>query len=526
MAVDSSTGINLLGFEIKRKVPKDAPSSFVPPVNEDGSQYVNSGAGHYSYSLDIDPSSIKNDNDLISKYREVSLVADLDIAIDEIVNEVIVYDDQKQTVELDFTEEFLEKYSKSTQEKVKEEFQNILNMLNFDVAGSDIVKKWYVDGRIVFHKVIGENPKNGILELRPIDAIKIKKVVELKKDRDPKTGTELIKGQDEYFVYSQNGLTATSGSAMASGIKIAKDAIAYVTSGLQDPSTGMTIGHLHKAIRPFNQLRLMEDSSVIYKLVRAPARRVFYIDTSGMPRTKAEQYVKDVMARYKNKQTYDAKTGQLTDEKKHLSILEDFWLPRSTGGKSTEITTLDGSGTFSDMTDVQYFQTKLYQALNIPVSRMQGSQPFNLGRSNEITRDEVKFAKFVSKLRKRFNFLFMDILRTQLILKGIATSDDWAEIKEHIKIKYLEDNYYAELKESEIFQNRLQNALQADALVGKYFDRRYVQRELLKMTQDDIDAIEEGQAEDLEKTAKETQTMAAAQIPQEQPQGEVNGPNQ
>lgn len=521
MAVDSN-GINLFGYQIKKKA-ESLPASFVPPVNEDGSQYVNSGAGHYSYALDIDPASLKNDIDLISKYREISITADMDLAIDEIVNEILVHDDQKQSVEIDFTEEFLEKYSKSTQEKIKEEFQSVIRMLNFEVGGSDIIRRWYVDGRIVYHKVLGDNPKKGIVELRPIDALKIKKVVELKKERDP-SGVEIIKGQDEYFIYSQSGLVTSGYDQSKMGLKIAKDSIVYVTSGLQDPNTGMTIGHLHKAIRPFNQLRLMEDSSVIYKLVRAPARRVFYIDTSGMARTKAEQYVKDVMARYKNKQVYNAKTGELTDEKKHLSILEDFWLPRANGGKGTEITTLDGSGSFTDMSDVQYFQTKLYQSLNIPVSRMQAGQAFNLGRSNEISRDEVKFSKFISKLRKRFDFLFMDILKNQLILKGIASVDDWDEIKDHLKINYIQDNYYAELKESEIFQNRLQNALQADSLVGKYFDRRYVQRELLKLTQDDIDRIEEGQTEDLNKNAREAQTMASAQIPQEQQtQGEENG---
>ena len=345
-------GWNLFGFEIKKKVDKSEPQSFVPEINEDGGTHVtvNSGAAYNSYSIDLDPSSVKDEIELVRKYREISLVSDIDIAVDEIVNELLIYDEYKPPLEIDFTEDFAKSYSEKTKNVIKEEFENILSMMNFNTMGSDVVRSWYVDGKLAYHKVIvKDKPKNGIVELRPIDVAKMKRVIEIQKEKDPQTGVDIIKGQQEYFVYSEAGFVGNE----KMGLKIAKDAIAYVTSGVIDKTTGMVLSYLHKAIRPMNQLRMMEDSEVIYRMGRAPQRRVFYIDTNGMARTKAEQYIKDVMARYKNKQVYDVATGTVSDSKKHLSILEDFWLPRANGGKGTEITTLDGGGCLAMDTKVK-----------------------------------------------------------------------------------------------------------------------------------------------------------------------------
>ena len=503
-------GWNLFGFQIKRKEEDIGDNkSFVPQIEEDGGvQVTASGAAYNSYSIDLDPSSVKNEVDLIVKYRELSLVADIDLAIDEIVNEVIVYDDQKQPVDLDFTEKFTKAYSVQTKDIIKEEFDNILSMLSFSTQGSDIIRTYYVDGRLAYHKVISkENTKNGIVELRPIDSVKLKKVVEIKKEKDQRTGVDIVISQDDYFVYSDKGFTGNENL----GLKIAKDSIAYVTSGVVDKTSGMVLSYLHKAIRPMNQLRMMEDSEVIYRMSRAPQRRVFYIDTGGMPRTKAEQYIKDIMARYKNKQVYDAKTGTVTDAKSHLSILEDFWLPRSSGAggsKGTEITTLDGSGSLGDGSQIAYYQNKLYQALNLPLSRLQSGQgSFNLGRENEISRDEIKFAKFVSKIRRKFNTFFLDILKTQLVLKGITTPEDWELIKPEIMFDYVQDNLYEEIKQSEMLKERMMNVQTADPFLGKYFSKRYIQREILRLTDEEIEDMDEQNAEDQQLLQQQQEQM-------------------
>lgn len=506
-----SNGITLFGFQIKRTADKLEPTSFVPSQDDNGGARVDvsvgSGAAYNSFSVDIDPAATKNEADLINKYREISLVADVDIAIDEIVNEVVIYDEYKAPIAIDFAEDKAKMYSEKTKEIIKEEFDNILTMLNFNQNASDIVRTAYVDGRIAYHKVLNkDNPKTGIVELRPIDTAKLKRVIEIKKEKDPRTQVDIIKGQEEYFIYSEQGFVGNE----KMGLKIAKDAIAYATIGIVDKTTGMALSFLHKAIRPMNQLRMMEDSEVIYRMVRAPQRRVFYIDTSGMARTKAEQYIKDVMARYKNKQVYDAATGTVKDEKKHLSILEDFWLPRANGGKGTEITNLEGGGTLGSIENVSYFQNKLYQALNVPLSRLQAGQgTFNLGRENEISRDEVKFAKFVEKVRRKLNTLFLDILETQLILKGIATSDDWDVIKGSLLFNYVEDNFYAELKESEMLKERMMNAQLADQFVGKYISKRKVMREIMRWTDDEIADIEKENEEDVMVAQKQEEDILA-----------------
>lgn len=518
-------GWNLFGFQIKKKIDKETPQSFVPEKNEDGGTNIEiaSGAAYNSYSIDLDPSSVKDELELVRKYREISLVSDIDIAIDEITNELLIYDEYKAPLDIDFTEEFAKSYSDATKKTIKEEFDGILSMMNFNVAGSDIVRSWYVDGKYAFHKVINKDkPKDGIVELRPIDVAKLKRVVEITKEKDVRTGVDIIKGQEEYFVYSATGFAGNE----KQGLKIAKDAVAYVTSGVVDRNTGMVLSYLHKSIRPMNQLRMMEDSEVIYRMGRAPQRRVFYIDTNGMARTKAEQYIKDVMARYKNKQVYDAATGTVKDDKKHLSILEDFWLPRANGGKGTEITTLDGGGTLGDPGSIAYYQNKLYQALNIPLSRLQGGQgTFNMGRENEISRDEVKFSKFIEKLRRKLNGLFLDILRTQLILKGIATQEDWEIIKTQILFNYVEDNFYAEIKESEMLKERILNVQLADPYVGKYFSKRYIQREILKLTDELVDTMAEENAEDEQlQQEQQEQMMGELGIDPNNPTGESPAP--
>ena len=518
-------GFNLFGFQIKRKIEKNAPESFVPVQSEDGGSRieVSSGAAYNSFSIDLDPSAIRDEAELIRRYREISLVSDIDIAIDEITNELLIYDEYKPPLDIDFTEDFAKTYSEQTKEIIKKEFKEILSMMNFNSTGSDMVKSWYVDGRYAYHKVIDpKNPKAGITELRPIDVAKLKLIVEIKKEKDQRTQVDIVKSQDEYFLYSAKGFT---GAGDRLGLKIAKDAVAYVTSGQVDRNTNMVLSYLHKSIRPMNQLRMMEDSEVIYRMGRAPQRRVFYIDTNGMNRTKGEQHIKDVMARYKNKQVYDASTGTVKDDKKHLSILEDFWLPRANGGKGTEITTLDGGGTLGDPGSISYYQNKLYQALNIPISRLQGGQSsFNMGRENEISRDEVKFSKFIEKLRRKLNTLFLDILKTQLILKGISSSEDWEIIKTHLLFNYVEDNFYAEIKESEMLKERMVNVQVADAFVGKYFSKRYIQREILKLTDEQVGEMDEENLED-EQLQQELQQkmMIDLGIDPNNPTGEEDG---
>lgn len=497
MAVNQEQEWNIFGFQIKKKVDKETPQSFVPQQNEDGGVQIETstyGAAYNSYSIDIDPSSLKNEVELISRYRELSLVADIDVAVDEIVNELLIYNEYKPPLDIDFTEDFVKQYSEKTKEIIKTEFNNIMTMMNFNTNGSDIVRAWYVDGRYAFHKVTNKDkPKDGIIELRPIDVVKLRRVVEIKKEKDVRTGVDIIKGQEEYFIYSDKGFNGNE----KNGLKIAKDAIAYASSGVVDRNTGSVLSYLHKAIRPMNQLRMMEDSEVIYRMGRAPQRRIFYIDTNGMARTKAEQHIKEVMARYKNKQVYDAQTGTVTDSKKHLSILEDYWMPRANGSKGTEITTLEGGGILGDPSSVTYYQNKLYQSLNIPMSRLQANQSaFNMGRENEISRDEVKFSKFIDKLRRKINGLFLDILRTQLILKGISTAEDWELIKNQILFNYVEDNFYAEIKESEMLKERMVNVQAADVFLGKYFSKRYIQREILKFTDEEVENMEKENEED------------------------------
>ena len=479
----------LFGFSIERakKVPKGP--SFVQKDNLDGTLPV-AGGGHYGYSVDFD-GQIRNEWELISRYREMILQPECDSAVDDIVNETICgnFDDVPIEIELSNL-----KVSEKIKKLIRDEFDEIVRLLDFENRSYEIFRRWYVDGRLFYHKVIDpKDPSAGITELRYIDPRKIRKVKEVQnKPVQQGAGIDEALSQKsvEYFLYHPKGLKALNsiGNApgQSSGLKIASDSISYVHSGIMDLNKNMVLSHLHKAIKAVNQLRMIEDSLVIYRLSRAPERRIFYIDVGNLPKQKAEQYLREVMGRYRNKLVYDAATGEIRDDKKFMSMLEDFWLPRREGGRGTEITTLPGGQNLGELEDVKYFQKKLYKSLNVPESRMETEQTFNIGRAAEITRDEVKFQKFVARLRKRFSELFTDLLKTQLILKGIVSIEEWEMMKDHIQYDYIADNYFTELKEIEIMNERMNMVNTMDPFVGKYFSIEYIRRQVIKQTDREI----------------------------------------
>ena len=469
----------LFGFSLQRakKVPKGP--SFVQKDSMDGTQPI-VGGGHYGYSVDFD-GTIRNEYELISRYREMVLQPECDSAVDDVVNETICgnFDDVPVEVELSNL-----KQSEKIKKLIREEFDEILRLLDFDNRSYEIFRRWYVDGRLFYHKVIDpKNPRSGLTELRYIDPRKIRKVTEFE-SKDPNAmrsadlNTQLTQTSHTYYLYNPKGLRNTTNQ----GMKIAPDSITYCHSGIQDLNKNMVLSHLHKAIKAVNQLRMIEDSLVIYRLSRAPERRIFYIDVGNLPKNKAEQYLREVMGRYRNKLVYDANTGEIKDDKKFMSMLEDFWLPRREGGRGTEITTLPGGQNLGELEDVKYFQKKLYKALNVPSSRLETETTFNIGRAAEITRDEVKFQKFIARLRKRFSELFHDLLKTQLILKGVITIEEWEDMKEHIQYDYIADNYFTELKEIEIRNERMNQVNVMDPYVGKYFSVEYIRTQVLKQT--------------------------------------------
>ena len=488
----------LFGFSIDSTEEKSKSIvSPVPPNNADGvDNFI--ASGFYGQYVDIE-GVYRNEHDLIKRYREMAIHPECDNAIEDVVNEAIVSDLYDSPVEVELSNL---NASDKLKEKIREEFKYIKELLDFDKKSHEIFRNWYVDGRLYYHKVIDlKKPQEGIKELRYIDPLKMRFVrQEKKKDRsggiDLSRITENTKSIypeiEEYFVYSPKPnypLGTVSGAGNQKGIKIAKDTISYVTSGLVDRNKGSVLSYLHKAIKSLNQLRMIEDSLVIYRLSRAPERRIFYIDVGNLPKVKAEQYLRDVMMRYRNKLVYDANTGEIRDDKKFMSMLEDFWLPRREGGRGTEITTLPGGQNLGEITDIEYFKKKLYRSLNVPPSRMDGEGGFNLGRSSEILRDEVKFSKFVARLRKRFSYMFHDMLRTQLILKNIITPEDWEIMSEHIQYDFLYDNHFAELKDAELLNERLNMVQVAEPYVGKYFSQDYVRRKILRQT--DIEIIEQ-----------------------------------
>ena len=486
----------LFGFSIEGADDNNLPQGAVSPVPQndaDKSDYYVS-SGFYGQYVDIE-GVFRNEYDLIKRYREMSLHPECDEAIEDVVNEAIVSDLSDSPVEIDLSNLSVGDNIKKT---IRDEFKYIKDLLDFDSKSHEIFRNWYIDGRLYYHKVIDlENPRDGIQELRYIDALKVKYVRQMKK-KDINTPT-LVTPQDkklaitpeleEYFEYNPTGganknYTPTNG--VQGSIKIAKDAVTYCTSGLVDRNKHITLSWLHKGIKALNQLRMIEDSLVIYRMSRAPERRIFYIDVGNLPKVKAEQYLREVMNRYRSKLVYDANTGEVRDDKKFMSMLEDFWLPRREGGRGTEITTLPGGQNLGEITDINYFQKKLYKALGVPETRIGGEGGFNLGRSSEILRDELRFNKFVGRLRKRFSNMFLDMLKTQLLLKNVITVDDWSGMSEHIQFDYIYDNHFAELKDSELFQERMANLSQAEPYIGKYFSQDYLRRTILRQTDDEI----------------------------------------
>ena len=491
----------LFGFSIEDE-GKESKSilSPVPPNDEDSSDFYLS-SGFFGSYVDIE-GVYRTEFDLIKRYREMALHPECDSAIEDIVNEAIVSDTNDSPIQIDLDNL---NASDGIKKKIRQEFKEILELLDFDKKSHEIYRNWYIDGRLYYHKVIDlKKPEEGIQELRYIDAMKMRYVRQQKKSENNKKLNRLgrinvddpmeyeFPDIEEYFVYNPKMTYPTSNPASLGGIggmKFTKDSITYCTSGLVDRNKGSTLSYLHKAIKSLNQLRMIEDSLVIYRLSRAPERRIFYIDVGNLPKVKAEQYLRDVMMRYRNKQVYDSSTGEIRDDKKFMAMLEDFWLPRREGGRGTEISTLPGGQNLGEITDINYFQKKLYRSLNVPPSRMDGEGGFNLGKSSEILRDEVKFSKFVSRLRKRFSYMFSDMLKTQLILKNIITPEDWAIMNEHIQYDFLYDNHFAELKDSELLNERLSMVQVAEPYVGKYFSQDYVRRKILRQT--DVEIVEE-----------------------------------
>ncbi len=483
--------IKLFGFTIGEKdiVQKENPeqASFALPTEalDDGAVTITQNA-HYGTYVDLE-GAVRNELELITRYREMSNHPECDMAITEIVDEAISHDDKGKVVDIVLDDL---KQPETIKKKIREEFDNVLSMLNFSNLADDIFRRWYIDGRIYFHIIVNEsNPKEGIQELRYIDPRKIRKVREVQKGRDLKTGADIIKSMAEYYVYNDKGTTAQNYTASVnSGLRIAPDAIVNVNSGMMDAKNTFVISYLHKAIKPLNQLRMIEDAIVIYRVSRAPERRVFYIDVGNLPKGKAEQYLRDVMVKYKNKVVYDANTGELRDDRKHMSMLEDFWLPRREGGKGTEITTLPAGQNLGQMEDVQYFQKKLLQSLNVPYSRLepQGGGMVGLGRTTEVTRDELKFNKFVVKLRNKFSQVFDHALKIQLSLKGICSQEEWETFREDVFYDYRKDNNFTELRDAELLQQRLQALGQIDPYVGRYYSQEWVKKNVLHLTDDEV----------------------------------------
>ena len=513
--------LELFGFRIGRKeeeqkLKDENLKSFVPPSLDDGAVEIASGGAYGTY-VDLEGSA-KSEAELVTRYREMSLQPECDSAIDDVVNEAIVYNEKEPAISIVLDDL---RTGAGIKKKIHEEFDNILRMLNFTTNSYDTFRKWYIDGRLYYHLVIDEsNPRAGIQELRYIDPRKIRKVKMPIKKKDEKTNTILTKGYLEYYIFHPRGINRSN-----QGLKISKDSICYCHSGLLDQRMLLVLGHLHKAIKPLNQLRMLEDASVIYRLARAPERRIFYIDVGNLPKIKAEQYLRDMMVKHKNKLVYDASTGEVRDDRKFMTMLEDFWLPRREGGKGTEITSLPGGQNLGEMEDIEYFKRKLYKALNVPVSRMEAENNFNLGRASEITRDELKFTKFIARLRNKFTTLFDQLLETQLILTGVTTRAEFREMREHIHYDFLEDNHFSELKNAEIMGDRLRLLGEVDSFVGRYFSQEYVKKNILHMNEDDI----KKEADLMKKESDEAPDDEAGdqeQEPQQQPQTEPEQPQE
>jgi len=471
--------VDVFGFEIKRK--EKSPTAIVEPSSDDGTYDAVSG-GFYSAVMDTDGRS-RTEDDLIRRYRDIAIQPECDSAIEDIVSEAIASDERDMCVSISLDNL---KYSQNIKNKIREEFENVLKLLDFDTKAHDIFRRWYVDGRIFYHKIIdSKNPRMGIQSVRYVDPRKIKKVRET--DKTGSKGVDVVKNVKEYYLYNPAGGSINNATT---GLRLTLDSVTYCPSGLIDMHKGTVLSYLNKAIKPVNQLRMIEDAVVIYRISRAPERRIFYIDVGNLPKIKAEQYLRDVMNRYRNKLVYDASTGEIRDDRNQMSMLEDFWLPRREGGRGTEITTLPGGSNLGEIDDITYFQRKLYRSLNVPISRLEAEQNFSLGRSTEITRDELKFTKFVARLRKKFSVIFTDMLRTQLVLKGVIADEEWKDMKEHIQYDFLQDNNFTELKNAELMKERLEMLGQVESYVGQYFSKSWVKKNVLKFTDEEIQEMD------------------------------------
>ena len=482
--------INLFGFQITRNktdAEEQSQKTFTPPSNEDGALTI-SAAAYYGTYVDLDGTA-KNEVELISRYREMAMQPEIEAAIDDIVNEAIVQNDDGKSVRLILDDL---KQPEKIKKAIEEEFNVIQKLLNYKNMAADTFRRFYVDGRLFYHVIIDEtNPASGIKALRYIDPRKIRKVREVKKDKDKNTAVDVVSTVNEYYIYNDKVVSGSSSSYGPVGVRIAKDSILNINSGLMDSRRAVVLSYLHKAIKPLNQLRMIEDATVIYRISRAPERRIFYIDVGNLPKLKAEQYLRDIMIKYKNKLVYDSATGEVRDDRKHLSMMEDFWLPRREGGKGTEITTLPGGQNLGELEDVKYFEKKLYKSLNVPVSRLDPNQSgFSLGRVGEITRDEVKFSKFVDRQRAKFSELFEQALRVQCVLKGICTEEEFEEFKQYIYFDFIKDNNFAELKEAELVRERLSLLGSVDPYVGRYYSMSWIQRNVLRLTDDEIKVMQ------------------------------------
>jgi hypothetical protein len=484
----SQNKFSLFGFTISRgDDQQDTQQSFSPPSNDDGALTITSAA-YYGTYVDLDGTA-KNEVELISRYREMAMQPEIESAIDDIVNEAICQDDDGKILQIVLDDL---KQPAKIKEAIKAEFNTIMRLLNYTNMAQDIFRRYYIDGKLYYHIIIDrETPTQGIKELRYIDPRKLRKIREVKKQKDERTGVEVVNTVNEYYIFNDKVTTGSSTNYGPVGTRITTDSIISVVSGLMDSRRAVVLSYLHKAIKPLNQLRMIEDATVIYRISRAPERRIFYIDVGNLPKLKAEQYLRDIMVKYKNKLVYDANTGEVRDDRKFLSMMEDFWLPRREGGKGTEITTLPGGQNLGELEDVKYFEKKLYKSLNVPISRLDpNSSGFSLGRVGEITRDELKFAKFVGRMRAKFSDLFDQCLRVQCVLKGICTDDEWKEFKEHIHYNFIKDNNFTELKEAELMKERLSLLGEVDPYTGRYFSQAWIQRNVLRLTDDEIQKME------------------------------------
>lgn len=505
--------MQLFGFQITRpgkkkendQVQEPTQKTFSLPSNDDGAVTIQSGA-YYGHYVDLD-GIVRNEIELITRYREMAIQPELEGAIDDIVNEAIVHDDSGKAVEINLDD--LEQ-PENVKNKIREEFEFVMRLLDFGNMGHEIFRRWYIDGRLFYHIVIDEaSVGKGIQQIRYIDPRRIRKIREIQKKKDTQTGMDIIHKQNEYYLYNERGIIGAHSNL---GSKIAVDAIVNVNSGLMDAKRAMVLSYLHKAIKPLNQLRMIEDATVIYRLSRAPERRVFYIDVGNMPTIKAEQYLKDIMTNYRNKLVYDSSTGEIKDDRKHMSMLEDFWLPRREGNKGTEISTLPGGQNLGQMEDVKYFEKKLMKALGVPVSRLEQNQGFSLGRTTEITRDELKFTKFIQRLRSKFSTLFDDIMRVQLSLKKVCNSEEWDKFKEDIWYDFKKDNNFNELKEAELMMSRVSILQLIDPFVGRYYSMEWVRKNVLHQTEDEMEEID-GQMQNERAIMQQNQVQAAANDP-------------